>query len=101
MGGIEMSKVISKSASKSSSKSSKTSTPKSTSKSAPKSVHVVPSGSDWKVVRPNASRASGVYGKKTEAAARATGLAKKDGSSVVTHRKDGRITDVKSYGKKK
>ena len=96
-----MSKVINKSASKSSSISSKTSAPKNTSKSTPKSVHVVPSGSEWKVVRPNASRASGVYGKKTDAAARATGLAKKDGSSVVTHRKDGRITDVKSYGKKK
>ena len=96
-----MSKVINKSASKSSSISSKTSAPKNTSKSTPKSVHVVPSGSEWKVVRPNASRASGVYGKKTDAAARATSLAKKDGSSVVTHRKDGRITDVKSYGKKK
>lgn len=66
-----------------------------------KQVHVVPSDGGWKVVRPKASRATGVFGNKTEAVKRATGLAKKEGSSVVTHRKDGRITGVKSYGKKK
>ena len=62
-----------------------------------KQVHVVPSDGGWKVVRPNATRASGVFGKKDEAVSRAKGLAKKDGSSVVTHRRDGRITGVKSY----
>jgi len=66
-----------------------------------KQIHVVPSEDGWKVVRPNAERASGVYGKKNEALKRATGLAKKDGTSVINHRKDGRITSVKSYEKKK
>ena len=66
-----------------------------------KQVHVVPSDSGWKVVRPKASRATGVYENKNDAVKRAQGLAQREGSSVVTHRKDGRITDVKSYGKKK
>jgi hypothetical protein len=66
-----------------------------------KQVHVVPSDNGWKVVRPKASRATGIYNNKNEAEKRAQGLAQKEGSSVVTHRKDGRITSVKSYGKKK
>ena len=66
-----------------------------------KQLHVVPSDRRWKVVRPRASRATGVYGEKTEAVKRAQGLAQKEGSSVVTHRKDGRITGIKSYGKKR
>jgi uncharacterized protein YdaT len=66
-----------------------------------KQVHVVPSDGGWKVVRPNAARASGVFGNKDEAVSRAKGLAIKDGSSVVTHRKDGRITGVKQYKRSK
>ena len=66
-----------------------------------KQVHVVPSDGGWKVVRPNAERASAVYNNKSDALKRGKGLAKKDGSSFIEHRKDGRITNVTSYGKKK
>lgn len=65
-----------------------------------KQVHVVPSETGWKVVRPRAIRATGLFDTKTDALKKAQGLAKRDGSSVVTHRKDGRITSVKTYGKK-
>lgn len=65
-----------------------------------KQVHVVPSEVGWKVVKPHASRASAVYTKKADAVQRAKRLAINEGSSLVTHRQDGRIITVKSYGKK-
>ena len=62
-------------------------------KSSSNRVHVVPSGNGWKVIRPNATR--------VDAVKRGTALAKKDGSTLVKHRKDGRITSATTYGKKK
>jgi hypothetical protein len=56
-----------------------------------KQVHVVPSSDGWKVVRTEASRASGVFANKTEAQKRARELARKDSGTVVTHRRDGRM----------
>lgn len=65
-----------------------------------KSVHVVPSDSGWRVVRPNASRASAVTATKSSAVDKAKTMAKNDRTSVYVHRNDGKITSVESFPKK-
>jgi len=65
-----------------------------------KNVHVVPSDSGWRVVRPNANKASAVRTTKSSAVEKAKSIAKNDHSSVVVHRNDGKITSVQSFSNK-
>jgi hypothetical protein len=64
-----------------------------------KGQHVVPSGDKWTVRRTGASKASGVYSTRNEAITQARDSAKKLGSELYIHGKDGRIRERNSYGK--
>ena len=64
------------------------------------SIHVVPSKSGWKVVRPSASRASSVNSIKKNAVTKAKAIARNDQTTVYVHRSDGKITSVMSYSEK-
>ncbi len=65
-----------------------------------KNVHVVPSDSGWRVVRPNANKASAVRSTKSSAVEKAKTIARNDRSSVIVHRNDGKITSVDNYSNK-
>ncbi len=61
--------------------------------------HVVPGQTGgWSVRKGGASRASRVFETQTEAIDYAKGLAKKNGSELYIHAKDGTIRDKRSYG---
>jgi uncharacterized protein DUF2188 len=60
---------------------------------AKKSQHVVPSGGKWKVRTAGASRASGTFETQQEAINRAREKARRDGTELYIHGRDGRIRD--------
>ena len=64
------------------------------------SVHVVPSNGRWKVIRPNASRASSISNIKGTAIGKAKTIAKNDKTTVYVHRTDGKITSVVNFSRK-
>jgi uncharacterized protein YdaT len=64
-----------------------------------KGQHVVPSGAKWSVRRTGATRASGVFATQSEAIERARDSARKQGTELYIHGKDGRIRERNSYGK--
>jgi Uncharacterized protein conserved in bacteria (DUF2188) len=64
-----------------------------------KGQHVVPSGTKWSVRRTGATRASGVFATQNEAIERARDSARKQGTELYIHGKDGRIRERNSYGK--
>ena len=61
--------------------------------------HVSPAfrGSGWSVRRHGAHRATRIFATKAEAVAFARNLAKKAGSELYIHGRDGMITDTDSY----
>ena len=60
--------------------------------------HVVPAGDYWAVRRAGARRASGVYQSLKAAIERARALAKKQGTELYIHGRDGKIRERDSYG---
>lgn len=64
-----------------------------------KAQHVVPRGGKWSVRSAGASQASGTYGTQEEAIEAARTKARRDGTELYIHGRDGRIRDRKSYGK--
>ncbi|MFN0104909.1 MAG: DUF2188 domain-containing protein [Bryobacteraceae bacterium] len=62
--------------------------------------HVVPDQRDaWSVRRAGADRATRVFSTKSAAIAYARDLAKKAGSELYVHAKDGSIRDRETYGR--
>jgi hypothetical protein len=59
--------------------------------------HVVPHAEGWAVRGDGAERASGVYETKAEANA-ARGIARNQGTELVSHGRDGRIQSKDSHG---
>lgn len=64
-----------------------------------KNQHVVPSGGKWSVRSTGASRASGTFLKQSDAIDAAREKAKRDGSELYVHGRDGRIRERNSFGK--
>ncbi|MFA5421778.1 MAG: DUF2188 domain-containing protein [Bacilli bacterium] len=62
-----------------------------------KNIHVVPSDGGWRVVRPDANKASAVRSTKTSAVEKAKSIARNDHASVFIHRNDGKITSVENF----
>jgi uncharacterized protein YdaT len=60
--------------------------------------HVVPRGERWSVRRQGASRASGVFDTQQEAVDRARDIARREGSELYIHGRDGRIRERSTYG---
>lgn len=65
---------------------------------AKKAIHVVPHSNGWAVKKDDAERASGCYGTKAEAEQAARDQARREGSELVIHGKDGRIQRRDSHG---
>lgn len=63
-----------------------------------KNQHVVPNKSGWGVKGAGNSRFTVITTTKTEAEKIAREIAKKQGSEIIIHRKDGKIQDRDSYG---
>lgn len=64
-----------------------------------KAQHVVPSGNKWSVRKAGASRASKTFETQREAIADGKTKAKKQGTELFIHGRDGRIRERESYGK--
>lgn len=64
-----------------------------------KGQHVVPSGEKWSVRRTGASRASGTFATQSEAVERARDAARRQGTELYIHGRDGRIHERSSYSK--
>lgn len=62
-----------------------------------KTIHVVPAGKGWAVMRPSASRASRVYDSQTEAIRDARSMARKTSGELIIHRPDGTVREHDSY----
>jgi hypothetical protein len=65
---------------------------------AKKRQHVVPNGEKWSVKTAGASRASSTFKTQAEAIKAATRKAKKEGTELYVHGRDGRIRERNSYG---
>lgn len=65
-----------------------------------KSSHVVPSEGRWAVRQSGNERATKVFDSQKDAVTHARGIAKKEGTTVYVHRKDGSISSTASYNKK-
>ena len=64
-----------------------------------KGQHVVPNGGKWSVRTAGAQRASGTYETQAEAINKGREIAKKQGSELYVHGRDGRIRERSSFGK--
>ena len=60
--------------------------------------HVVPNGNKWSVRKAGASRASSTHATQAEAISAGIKRAKKDGTELYVHGRDGRIRERNSYG---
>lgn len=63
-----------------------------------KNQHVVPQHGKWAVREPGAATITGVYGTQDEAIRAAREIARKYGSELVIHGRDGKIREKSSYG---
>lgn len=63
-----------------------------------KDIHVVPHPDGWATKKEGARRSGGVYGTKAEALNAGRQQARREGVELVTHNKNGRISDSDSYG---
>jgi hypothetical protein len=63
-----------------------------------KNQHVVPREGGWGVVGAGNSKATKVHDTQKKAADHAREVARKSGSEVVIHGRDGKIRDSNSYG---
>ncbi|HYF58045.1 MAG TPA: DUF2188 domain-containing protein [Burkholderiaceae bacterium] len=61
-------------------------------------IHVVPRETGWAVMREGARRASSLHPTKREAELAGRAMAKAASVEMVSHRRDGRISDSDSYG---
>ena len=64
-----------------------------------KNQHVIPSKNGWGVLSSGAKRASRTFGTQQEAIANAREKAKKQGTELCIHGRDGRIRERNSYGR--
>jgi hypothetical protein len=64
-----------------------------------KGQHVVPSGGKWSVRSAGANRASGTFETQKEAIDSARKKARREGSELYIHGRDGRIRDRSSFGR--
>lgn len=62
-------------------------------------MHVVPSSGRWSIISSGASRASRTFDTQGEAVQVARSKAKKSGTEMYIHGKDGKIRERNSYGK--
>jgi hypothetical protein len=60
--------------------------------------HVTPHNGMWQVKRENASRATKVFQKKSDAVSYAHDIAKRQQGELVIHDRNGRIIDKDSFG---
>ena len=63
-----------------------------------KGQHVVPSGGRWSVRSAGAKRASGTFKTQQEAINMARDKARRDGTELYIHGRDGRIRERSSFG---
>ena len=63
-----------------------------------KGQHVVPSGGKWSVRVAGATRASGVFETQREAIDSAREKARREGTELYIHGRDGRIRERSSFG---
>ncbi|MEN0001913.1 MAG: DUF2188 domain-containing protein [Pseudomonadota bacterium] len=63
-----------------------------------RSQHVVPNGDRWSVRSSGARRASKIFATQKEAIADAREKARRDGTELYIHGRDGRIRERDSYG---
>jgi hypothetical protein len=63
-----------------------------------RSQHVVPTPKGWSVRRYGANRATRVFDRQEDAVAFARELAKKEGTELYLHRRDGTVGQTESYG---
>ena len=63
-----------------------------------KGQHVVPNGGKWSVRKAGASKVSGTYRTQKEAEDVARDRAKRQGTELYIHGRDGRIRERDSYG---
>lgn len=63
-----------------------------------KNQHVVPSSGGWAVKSAGSKRATKVFSTQKEAIAAARGTAKRQGSELLIHGRDGKIRDKNTYG---
>lgn len=63
-----------------------------------KNQHVVPRNGQWAVVTEGNSRASGTFNTQREAIDKARDTARKQGSELVIHGRDGKIREKNTYG---
>jgi Uncharacterized protein conserved in bacteria (DUF2188) len=64
-----------------------------------KGQHVVPNGNGWSVRKAGSSKVSGTYSTQREAETIARDRAKRQGTELYIHGRDGRIRERDSYGK--
>lgn len=63
-----------------------------------KGQHVVPSGGKWAVRTAGSTRASATFATQQEAIDTARAKARREGSELYVHGRDGRIRERSSYG---
>lgn len=63
-----------------------------------KGQHVVPAGGKWSVRTAGATRASGTFATQQEAIESARDKARRQGTELYVHGRDGRIRERNSYG---
>lgn len=64
-----------------------------------KGQHVVPSSGKWSVRKAGASRASGTFRTQEEAIDNAREKARREGTELYIHGRDGRIRERNSFGR--
>ena len=61
--------------------------------------HVVPAKDGWAVRRAGSSKATKMFGTQREAIERGREIARKQGSELLIHGRDGRIREKSTYGR--
>jgi hypothetical protein len=61
--------------------------------------HVLPSGGKWSVRTAGATRASGTFETQREAVEKAREKARREGTELYVHGRDGRIRERSSFGR--
>lgn len=66
---------------------------------AKKNQHVVPSDSGWAIKSAGNKRATKVFSTQKDAIKAARGIARRQGSELLIHGRDGKIREKNTYGK--
>jgi hypothetical protein len=64
-----------------------------------KNQHVVPSGSGWAIKSAGCKRATKAFSTQKDAIAAARVIARRQGSELLIHGRDGKIREKNTYGK--